>query len=441
MRPLDGTKASANDQDDFVRFEWEGVSSSAQQVEFLGLAEVGQSIFALGMQKPPAGEKRAGSYLARVNAGTSIEVLHSNPELAPSSLVPIDDELGVFGFLPADHGSSAVFRLLDKNAREKWRYVENGDHWNFPISAVKSATGYIFLSSESGSVATPPALVITQVSATGGATMQRRYPLPISVGAHGPKNVIIEPNGTLTVALPGHLITKPAAQLPMWTNPKTGSKSFCVDNNHATVLLSIDPGTLDLRTQKIIENDQVVSMRQRDGHLYAAVNFSTNCSLNTNIKLVEISPAFELRTIFETRNVNSLEVTDLVATSEHFVLVGKLHTFLPTSSTRETLNTEKLAADVWNDSFWERNEDQLSAFVLVVAADGSYVSDRVFSGVAHRAISSLIALESGSFVAAGETFSARGWIMSFSLYETRAGLRDGVRLWLKGIWKTLGWNH
>jgi hypothetical protein len=357
-------------------------------------------------------------------------------------LVPVGDELGVFGFLPANQGSSAVFRLLDRDGREKWRYVENGNHWNLPISAVRSSTGYVFLSTdyENSPSITGATLIITQVSESGHATMQRRYPIPVSVGAHGPKNVIIEPNGTLTVSLPGRLISKPSTQLPSWTNPKTGSKTFCVVNPDATVLLSIDKETFDLRTQKILENDRVVSMRQQEGHLYAAIDFSKNCSLNTNIKLVEISPDFELRTIFETSNVNSLEVTDLEITSEHFVLVGTSHTFLPTSSTREPLSIEKLA-DVWNEDFWENNEDQLSAFVLVVAADGTYVSDRVFSGVAHRGISSLLAIGSRSFVAAGETFSARGWIMAFSLRKTRGDLRDSIELLLKGIWATLGWSH
>jgi CHAT domain-containing protein len=439
--PLDGAKASDDDRHDLVRLESEGVSSNVQEVEFLGIAKNGNSIFTLGMLKPPEGEKRAGSYLARVSARSSIKVLNRAPELAPSSLVSIGEELGVFGTLKADQGNSAVFRLLDKDGREKWRYIENGNHWNNPISAVKSSTGYIFLSTDYDSISTPSTLIITQVSESGGAIMQRRYPLPISVGGHGPKNVMIEPNGSLTVSLPGRLIAKSATQSPRWTNPKTGSKTLCVDNHHATILLSIDAGTLDLRNQKIIENDRVKSLRQHDGHLYAAIDFSENCSLTTNIKLVEISPAFELRTIYETRNVNSLDVTDLEVTSDHFVLVGTLHTFLPTSSTRETLSTEKLAADVWNDAFWERNEDQLSAFVLVVAANGSYVSDRVFSGVAHRAISSIVAVESGSFVAAGETFSARGWIMSFSLPKGKGDLRSSIGLWLKNLWAALGWNY
>jgi CHAT domain len=79
VQPLDAKKASDSDRHDYIRIEQEHVTSNAQDVEFLSLAKVGRSIFALGMQKPPAGEKRAGSYLAGVSAGASIEVLHRPP--------------------------------------------------------------------------------------------------------------------------------------------------------------------------------------------------------------------------------------------------------------------------------------------------------------------------------------------------------------------------
>jgi CHAT domain-containing protein len=440
VHPLDGEQTSESDQRDYIRIKQEHVTSNAQEVELLSIAEVGRSIFALGMQKPPAGEKRAGSYLARVSAEAGIEVLESAPELAPSSLAPIGDDLGVFGFLAANQGSSAVFRLLDKQGHEKLRYVENGNNWNLPISAVRSSTGYVFLSTDyENSPSTMSAtLIVTQVSESGRAVMQRRFPIPVSVGAHGPKNVVVEPNGTLTVSLPGRLISKPSPQLTSWTNPKTGSRKFCVANPDATVLLSIDKETLELRNQKILENVRVKSMRQQKDHLYAAVNFNKNCSLDTNVKLVEISSDFELRTIFETSNINSLEANDLEIGSDHFVLVGTTHTFLPASSTRKPFMAEGQLADLWNDEFWENNEDQQSGFVLVVSADATQVSDRVFSGVAHRAISSLLSAGSGSFVAAGETFSARGWIMAFSLSKTADGLQDRIGFWLKRIWMNFG---
>jgi CHAT domain-containing protein len=442
VHPLDGSRASESDRHDYIRIEQEYVSSNAEDVELLSLAGVGRSIFALGMQKPPAGEKRAGSYLARVKAGAGIEVVQRAPELAPSSLAQIGDDLGVFGFLSAEQGSSAAFRLLDKNGREKWGYVESGKHWNLPISAVRSSTGYIFLSTDvdKSPATTSATLIVTQLSESGRAVMQRRYSLPVAVGAHGPKNVVVEPNGTITVSLPGRLISKPSNQLLSWINPKTGTKTFCVGNPDATVLLSIDKDTLELRNQKILENVRVKTMRQQRDRLYAAIDFSKNCSLDTNVKLVEISPDFELRTIFESRSINSIEATDIEITPDHFVLVGIAHTFLPTSSTRQPFSAEGQQTDLWKDEFWENiSEDRLSGFVLIVSPDGTQVSDRVFAGVAHRAISSLFNAGSGSFVAAGETFSARGWIMAFSLGNTEDDLLHRVRLWLKRIGMKFGW--
>jgi hypothetical protein len=224
----------------------------------------------------------------------------------------------------------------------------------------------------------------------------------------------------------------------MWTNPKTGSKSFCVDNPDATSLLSVDLETLDLRDQRLIEDDEFVSMRRRDDHLYAAVRFRTNCKLDTNVKLVEITNNLEPRTIFQTNNVNSVEVTDFEITPENFVLVGRMRTFLPASSTRLSFKLEDMSNKRWSDSFWENNEDQMSALVLVVAANGSVLSDRVFSGVATRAIQNIVALDSSHFVTAGSTFNERGWIMSFSLQRPSGYLGGSVGSWLKSIWAEFG---
>jgi hypothetical protein len=182
-------------------------------------------------------------------------------------------------------------------------------------------------------------------------------------------------------------------------------------------------------------------MRQYDGHLYAAVNVSSKCSLSTNVKLVEISPEFELRTIFQTSNVSSVEVTDLEITSESFVLVGKVSTFLPTSSVREAISADWIRDNYWSASLLEKSEDQLSAFVLVVGKNGAYLGDRVFSGTSMRSIKSVVAVESRGFVTAGETGGERGWIMAFSLQNAKIDLWDSIRLWLKGMWTGFGWAH
>jgi hypothetical protein len=271
--------------------------------------------------------------------------------------------------------------------------------------------------------------------------LQRRYPMPISFAAHAPKNVIVGGSGNLLVSLPGRLVVKPSTRQPMWTNPKTGSKSFCVNNPDATVLLSIDLETLDLRAQRIVEDEQFISMRQRDGRLYAAARFSTNCSLDTNVRLVEIMENLESKTIFQTSNVNSVEVTDFEIAPEHFILVGRVRTFLPASSTKLSLKFEELKDKQWGDSFWENNEVQLSALVLVVGRNGAFVSDRVFSGGATRAIQNVVALDALHFVAAGSTFSERGWIMSFGLQRPKDDLGRSIGLWLKDIWTGFGRVH
>jgi hypothetical protein len=248
----------------------------------------------------------------------------------------------------------------------------------------------------------------------------------------------LTPNGSLIVSLPGKLVAKSSTRPTMWTNPKTGSKSFCVGNPDATLLVSIDLETLDLRDQRLIEDDEIVSMRQRDGHLYAAARFKTNCRLDSNAKLVEITNNLESKTIFQTSNVSSVEVTDFEITPEHFVLVGRMRTFLPASSTRLSLKLEDLSNKVWSDSFWENNENQMSALVLVLAKNGSFDGDRVFSGVATRAIQNIVAMDSSHFVTAGSTFNERGWIVSFSLQRPSAYWDGRVGSWLKSIWADFG---
>ena len=69
----------------------------------------------------------------------------------------------------------------------------------------------------------------------------------------------------------------------------------------------------------------------------------------------------ELRTIFQTSSVNSVEVKDFEVTPNHFILVGNVQTFLPASSTRLSLKFEELGGDKQlGDAFGENIEDQLS---------------------------------------------------------------------------------
>jgi hypothetical protein len=123
-------------------------------------------------------------------------------------------------------------------------------------------------------------------------------------------------------------------------------------------------------------------------------------------------------------------------------LVGNVQTFLPASSTRLSLKFEELGGDKQlGDAFGENIEDQLSPLVLVVGKDGALVSDRVFTGVATRAIQNVVALDSFRFVAAGLTFGERGWMMSFALQKPKGDVGSRIGTWLNGIWASFGGSH
>jgi hypothetical protein len=97
-------------------------------------------------------------------------------------------------WLPKSYALSVLPSVRSLYRHERFRYVENGNHWNLPISAVRSSTGYVFLSTdyENSPSKKSATLIVTQLSESGRALMQRRYPIPISVGAHGPKNVVVD---------------------------------------------------------------------------------------------------------------------------------------------------------------------------------------------------------------------------------------------------------
>jgi hypothetical protein len=181
----------------------------------------------------------------------------------------------------------------------------------------------------------------------------------------------------------------------------------------------IDLQTLELISQRTIEDVVVASLRERDGDLYAAATVVANCRLEKNARIFAIASRFELKTIFESHNVNSIDVSDFEVTAEHFVLGGTVRVFLPTAVTRQMLNLEELKSfrggNPLDDAFWEIGEERGSAFVLAIRRDGTIFGDRVFSDLRNRSIASIIAMGANRFVSVGGAFGDRGWAMVFSL--------------------------
>jgi hypothetical protein len=118
-------------------------------------------------------------------------------------------------------------------------------------------------------------------------------------------------------------------------------------------------------------------LKFNDGHLYAAGNVVTNCELNKRANFGELESDFELKTIFQSNYVNSLEAHDLEITSDGVVLLaGVTRTFLPTAVTVANMSLEELKnykiPDMWDESTWEKVEDHGIGFILALAKTARY---------------------------------------------------------------------
>ena len=316
--------------------------------------------------------------------------------------------------------------MIDKDGQERGQQIIDGTLWNSPVSVIKSSRGYILISIENdySPFLAPSALILTLVSSHGDKVLQTRYPMPITLASASKKNVALDSSGNLVVAVAGNVSASPSAQpapWKEWTNPLTGSKSRCI-SPEATTLFSINVQTLNVLVQKTIQDTRIVAMRQTDGHLNAALQFRSNCGLARSARLVEIEPGFELKTIFETTgknakfetngNVNSLDVTDLEVTADKFVLVGRIWIAWPTTATRETITGSP-------DAWWEKHQEHASAFVLIIGKDGAILGDRVFIDMSSRSLSSVVAQTSDRFIAVGQAFGDRGWVLAFRVQKGR----------------------
>jgi CHAT domain len=424
VRPLDGASVDTF-VDDPIILEWERLMPSSADAAFSSITKTrrDESFFSAGMEKPPPNEKRAGSYFARISSGGTVTVIDRDHDLAGSSAVSLENEIGILGFIPANVKSSAVFRLLSTDGKRRWQHIEDSSLWNFPVSMIKTSMGYILVSIEDdlSHFLSPSTLIFTLVSDLGATLKQHRVASSIRAISFSPKHVVLNASGNLVVAIGGNFPASSTAQGPtMWTNPITGTKRYCIHGRKVSAILEIDPQSLEVRAQKVVPDVAVESVKLNDGHLFAAGSFSVECRLETRIRYAELTPGLDLKTIYESNNVNSLEVQDLEITSDGTVLLGGVtRTFLPTALTVAIMTLEQLNDDkihnIWEESFWETTEQHAAAFVLALSKDGTVLGDRVFPDLRSRNISTLAAESSDRFLAVGGAFGDRGWAAGLKL--------------------------
>jgi CHAT domain-containing protein len=419
VRPLEGIAENAS-FDDAIGLEWERQTPEPTDSEIFGIARSrAETFYSIGIEKPPLNEEPAGSYLARIFSNGTIEILERYRDLGAWDIVAIGNDIGVLGYATKGNHSSAIFRLLDENGQRRWEHVEEGPSSNFPVSMIETPVGYVLVSIETD-FSQLSTLIVTSVSDQGDTLVQRRYALSIRPESFSSKQVILNANGNLVIAIGGDFLASSSAQgTPIWMNPQTGTKRVC-HTPAASEIFEVNAHSLDLNTRRTIQNISIVSLKLQDERLYAAGSIVTNCQLIKRASFVElIGPGYESRTIFESNNVNSLEVHDLQIIKGGIVLLaGTIRIFLPTALTVEVKSLEQLKnykVDPWDVSSWEKSEDNPAAFVLVLNRDGAVLADRVFLDLRNRSISMLAIRAADRLIAVGSAFGDRGWIVGLRL--------------------------
>jgi hypothetical protein len=315
--------------------------------------------------------------------------------------------------------TSAVFRLLDRERKERWKYVQQSPQWIFAKDIVRSEDGFILvaLATDYSPQPQPSSILLTRISEAGVASGQSRFVIPLKNPVVA-KGIVHGPKGEMIVAVTATADMPPSNTPSMWTNPQTGSKRFQCSRD-TSVILSIDPDTLEIQQRSVIPSARITRLREAEGHIFASMSFTRDCQLEKNVRLVEFDADFQPKTLFESTSVNSLEIRDFAVTDRHFVLVGTLFTFLPSALANETMSLDQLKKfkipDLWDESIWDKADSIGNAAVITLGRDGRKHADRIFPDIRNRSLSAIAMRDPNHFVAVGSALGDVGWAVGIAL--------------------------
>jgi hypothetical protein len=307
-----------------------------------------------------------------------------------------------------------VFRLLDQNGKERWKYIQQSPQWIFAKDIVRSGDGFILVAfaTDHSPQPKPSSISLTQISKGGVASQRNDFIIPLKnpVVAGG---TVRGAKGEIIIAVAGAADISPANTPSIWTNPQTGTKRFqCFPET--SIILSIDPQTIEIRQRSVISSARITSLKQMEGRVFATMSFAKNCQSEANVRLVEFDTDFQPKTLFESNSVNSLEIRDFAVTDKNFLLVGTLYSFLPSALVSETMSPDQPMVQAL-DPIWDKAESIGNAAVIVIGRDGQKQADRVFPDIRNRSLSAVAMRDPGHFIAAGSALGDRGWTVGLSL--------------------------
>jgi CHAT domain-containing protein len=428
IKPLDGR---ANDDlgEEAVRVKSDRLTVDASQQEFLGVAKLPTTgtIYAVGRLKPAAGTRFAGSYLARLDPAGGVDIVSVDPAIAAGPISTVRNGIILLEYTYSqERKSAALFRLMDNNGKEVWRFSEDGPLDDMSIGAVDAPQGYILVSTAedwSSPTPSPSKLVINLVSTTGELISRHEYVVADRALSTLPTpGLIVKGKNHDLIVVINKLRTPAEENLPAWViNPLTGSHRVCLGGN-MTTFLDIDIDTLKILSTTDAHGRVAKAIKANDGKIFVAFSTARECRLQHGIELAKLNTALQPETLFKYEGVNDIQLWDFAPIGNSFVLSGSVPVQLPTTLLREVIPLDQLThPDPFDPAFWERGEEPPNAFVLIGSADGTVLGDRVFPDLLNRSINSVVASGPRQIVGVGAAQGDRGWMV---VLEPNASLGD-----------------
>jgi CHAT domain-containing protein len=415
IKPLDG-RTLDDGGGETVSVKDQRLIPDASELEFAGVAKLPTTgtIYAVGRLKPAAGTQFAGSYLARLDPGSGPEVIAVDPSIAAGPISTVKDGMILLeNTYSQDRKSAALFRLMDGQGKELWRFIEDGPLWDIPVGAVDVPSGYLLVSTaEDWSGSSTPStskLVINLVSPTGESLSRREYVVADRALTSSPLGLAIrDRNGDLILAI-NKSRTQAEEKLPAWVvNPLTGSHRRCLGN--MAIFMDIDIDTLDIRSTSEVHNRTAKAMKLFNEDTFVAFSTTRECRLEHGIELAKLDAALNTEPVFKYEGVNDIELRDFTPLQNTFLLSGSVRVQLPTTLLREVIPFDQLTR-AYDPAFWERGEEPGNAFVLVGGTDGTIIGDRVFPDLLNRSINRIVANGPKQIIGVGGALGDRGWMV------------------------------
>jgi CHAT domain-containing protein len=416
-------KISANK----VRIDREVTLDLSEQADLIDLTDTqSQTNFALGMARPPAGEKRFGSYTLAIGPNGIPEMVDLDHQMAASHVFDFKDSIGITGFYPSTcttcpqgaGKTAAVFKLIRRDGHVLWTVIREKTAATFGAQMVKTVNGFILASLETDFASDHKnSIWLTAVSSDGNVLQEKQIALPFTLSRIS-KGATLDAAGDLILAVSGQYPVSPQQRTKIQTNPLTGTKTFCPQTNSSIIFL-INPGTLDVKASLEASDEAIIRLRTTETAIFAVTNTNKGCQLTNRIRLIKADVlAQRIEALFQTNAVNSVEAEDFEATGEGFVIVGRVSILLPPILVRPIMTLEQLQnpkRDYLNDSIFDTSDSVMNALILNVRRDGTFLGDKVIHDARSGSLAGVAARGENRYLALGSALAGKGWLIQFGL--------------------------